>query len=530
MNYCLNFFMKKILSTVLLCANVFAVAQEIDESQLPVEAQSIIVPVVQEPQLPFDPQLPALEETQLPVAVDEGDEIIEPASSCDCNPGQPAMVLTLEYSINRALTANRQILTSVNALQNSQLRLELAYSDFDLKMRPIGKGGYSGGGRGGSGLDVGAGLTWEKRWATGTKMLISPYARRLEKTTQIDVDASLIQPVLKGFNREYNLSSLRGAQYSARSAVRSLHIAQTTMVTKTITTLYEYVKLKKTLEVQKEILQTLRKHCKIIKQKEARDLSESSDVFKIEADVLQAEETVRNTETKFKENQDAIRELLVLDIGQCFDVDVPLNNTNCEIDCEQAINIALTHRTEIAQSLDEYNEKNRLAKVAKVNLKPDLDVVLRYNNTGYDRYFRDIKERPESTWTINLTTTTDFARVSEKIAYDQSLIAIETAMTALDQTKEKIILEVKRAHRQLIRAAENLQHQTTKIASLKGELKFQRRKYEKGQMKIGDVMKTEQNICSAELAQFSTTIDQIIGDFALKASMGLLIEKPILNA
>lgn len=513
-------FMKQIFFSFCLAAQVAVLADEPVRVTREPRQRSFATPSMI---LEKDPEAPPCEPDPIATLIESE------RSNCECNSCLPKMVLTLEESINRALTVNRQVLTSVSALQGSQLRLEQVFSDYDLKMRPLAKGGYSGGGKGGTGLDIGAGLTWEKRWASGTKILISPYYRRLEHGTQIDLDASLIQPILRGFNREYNLSPLRGAQFTTRTSLRSLHIAQTSMVTKTIITLYEYVKLQKTLEFHRELCAKVKKHYKIIKQKEARELAESSDVFKIESDLIQIEDAIRNTEGKFREVQDTIRELLALDPAQCFDVNVPIAFQNCVDDCDQAIKIALMHRTELDQAQDDYCEKVRLSKVAKRNLLPEVDVVMRYNNTGYDRYFRDIKRRPETTWTINLSTTTDFERINEKISYDQSLVAVQSSLTALDQMREKIIMEVKRSYRTLGRTKENQQIQECKMASLKGELKFNMRKYEKGQIKISDVIKLEQSITSTNIALFSLSVDQIMGEYALKSSMGLLIEKPCLN-
>lgn len=301
------------------------------------------------------------------------------------------------------------------------------------------------------------------------------------------------------------------------------------MVTRTINALYEVIKQEQFLAIQKEVYYRMLTLSKIIKVKEEKDLSDGSELVKIQTELQSTEDAILAIETKLKESQDVVREILVLDIGQCFVIDVPLVYGPSQMDCDAAIDTALLYRTEIEQSCDEYNEKLRLSKVAKQNVKPDLDLVLKYNNSGYDRYFRNIDKKPEAKWTVSLETKGDFDMASEKVAYDQSLLAVQSACTSVDQAKEKVVLEVKRAFRTLNRASENIQFQEKKIKQLQGERKLLIRKYEKGLTKNSDIMQADKNISSANAALVTAIIEHITGEFSLKSAMGLLIEKPIVN-
>jgi len=90
--------------------------------------------------------------------------------------------LTLEDAINRALEANRGLADAVDNVEGARLSLVAAEYEFELQIFPGGHAGLTGTSGEGPDETLGAGITLEKKFATGTKFSINP---NIQKTGDI---------------------------------------------------------------------------------------------------------------------------------------------------------------------------------------------------------------------------------------------------------------------------------------------------------------------------------------------------------
>jgi outer membrane protein len=437
------------------------------------------------------------------------------------------LVLTLTNAISRVLNSNRQLFNTIENLTRSQYGVDLAASEFNVRMTPNGRAGFVGGGKGRTEYSLGGGVDFNKKFTTGTQISVGPTLLKVGEHYHTEMRALVSQPLLRGLGREYQLSNVLGAQFALRTAYRDLYIAQVQLIIRTIQALYEVVKAEKSLLLNEESYQRVQKFYQAAHLKEKIGLSDALDVYRAEIELRHAEDGFTGAQERLQEAEDVVRDLLALPLDCCIKVDLPLTYTPNTLKLEEAIQAALENRIEVSQSEDQQRENSRLVRIAKKNLFPELNLIFNYSNCGRDEIFtRSCTRHRESTWGIGFTTAADFDPVVERIAYQQSLLAVESALLGIDQVKAVLILEVKKTLRQLKRADQRIHLQEDQIKTAQGELFLAQVKFDRGMADNFNVIQAEKSLRSSQQAYWSALIDHIVGEFQLLAAIGLLIDKP----
>lgn len=452
----------------------------------------------------------------------------EEVCELDSNEESGPIVLTLKQGINRAMTANRQLAGAAESLEKSCLSLEFAETDFEWHIVPRGQAGYIGGGSAGSGATIGTGVDFYKKFSYGTKFDLNPSVTKDADHFHTNVYFKISQPLLRGFGEEYTLSGLRGAQYSYRSTVRSLYMAQVSTILRTITTMYEVVKQQQSMKFNQDSFDRLSKMVKAVKMKEKIGLADGLDVYRANAEFKQAEDALTTSIERYQEALDILRDFLAYPLDKPLEVNLPLKYHEISMNVDEAIDKALVNRIEIDQVEDQLSESIRISRVAEKNLLPDLRVVVDYTNTGKAEVFtKSLTWRDrESRWGIGFTTSSDFAMEAEKIAFAQSQIGVDATERIVDQTRDNVILDVKRAIRQLARVLKRIHLQEEQVKNSQGEFYLSQIKFDRGMANNFDMIQAEKSLRNNENSLMNAIIEHIVGEFQLHASLGLLLEKP----
>lgn len=452
------------------------------------------------------------------------------AEEANQKPSDQVIVFTLETAVARALKYNRNMLAQYDSLLKSKFGVDLAYTEFEINFTPNGQAGYTGGGRGGSGGTFGAGFDISKKFDFGTRFSLSPSIFKSNDYYHTNLKTTITQPLLKGFGREYTLSSLKASQFNLRSSLRQLYVTQASLVIKTLTSCYEIIRQEESLKLTKESHDRLVQFRNAAVLKEKIGLADGLDVLRAEIELKQAEENLLNGVERLQEAYDILKDTLAFPLESEIKIEAPLEFQKKEINMEESIQTALGTRIEIDQAHDQYNEMLRLAKISKMNLLPDLNVVLTYNNLGqhHDLFNEALKER-EHGWGIGFTSSNDFNKDAQKLAFEHSLLNIANAERNLLQVQDNVVLEVKRAIRTLNRASTKIQTQSQQIKNAEGELYLARIKFDHGQANNFDVIQAEKNFRNAQANYINAIIEYILGEYQLWSSLGIMLTKPIIN-
>lgn len=437
------------------------------------------------------------------------------------------LVLDLEKAVNIALSAQRRLGGPLGALAQAEISLELAESEFNIKYLPKGDLGYVGGGEAGSGATVGAGVEFSKKFRQGSRFSIFPSVMKAARHFESNIKTTFTQPLLRGFGSEYTLSPLRGAQFALRTAHRSLYLAQVRLILQTVQGLYEVAKQESLLVLEEESMERIKKFCSSTKMKERIGLCDALDVYRAEIELKRAEDSFNQALDRLQDAKDSLRDILALSLDQEIEINVPIDYEPVSLKLENALEIAVKNRIEIAQANDQVEESRRLQRKAKSNLMPELNVVLDYSSLSRDEEFtRAWTYHRESKWGIGFTTSADFVHANESAAYQQSIITTADSMRNAEQVRDNTILDVKRTMRALSAALEKIHLQEQQIENSRKEFHLARVKFEHGLANNFDLIQAEKNLRAAQTSLLGAIIDHKIGQFKLLASLGLLADQP----
>jgi outer membrane protein len=434
--------------------------------------------------------------------------------------------LTLETAINRALEANRGIRDVMDQVEGTRLSLVAVESKFELQIVPAGEARITGDSDEGSADSLGAGISLQKKFDVGTDIMITPKTRKTDDLYNTGVDTRLIQPLLRGFGKEFNLSGVRSAEFGTRSAQRSLYLRQVSTALLTIGAVYDVIRQRELFQLNEESALRLRVHAEAASAKSKIGLATQIDVYRAGFQQKQAEDNLNTAREAYRSALDNLKILLAMPLEEEIEVEAPLNYNLVRLAKETGVSTALKNRVELDQAKDNIRESERLSRVAKHNIWPNLDVVLNYSRFGRGENFGDSTGFDQDSWNVGLVTSTDLARTVERVAYDQSLLSVQGAQRNYNLLRDEVVREVKRDFRNL-RASENsVVIQEEQIRQAKGQLALAQVKFRFGLANNFDLIDAETKLRIAQTNLLSAVLSYIIGTNRLRAAMGTLVERP----
>ena len=435
------------------------------------------------------------------------------------------LVLTLEGAIDRALVANRGLIAAGDQVDSSRLSLVAAESQFELKLRPNANVGFGKHSSNGTNEEYGAGLTIDKRFETGTSVAVTPRLDKVSGGYQSGVDVTLSQPLLLGTDREYNMSGVESAEFSQRSAIRSLFLKKVNTVVSTVMLMYRVVQQREIVALNTESATRLEHLVVGTRAKEKIDLATPIDTLRSELQLRHAQDTLVNAIESYGDALDDLRVQLSLPMDQLIEVDAPLVYTIVEIEENTAVQIAMANRVELEQAVENFEESQRFSRIAKHRTLPSLDLVFGYSQAGVNENLLNDFGLDDHVWNVNLVTSTDFARTAEKAAYEQSLLGIRSAQRSFELRQDDIARQVKRGLRNLRRAQKQITIQEEQIVNSEKQMRLAKIKFDHGLANNFDLVEAEADLRLAETKLVSAVVNYIVGTYQIRQSLGTLLQE-----
>ena len=433
--------------------------------------------------------------------------------------------LTLDAAIGRALLANRGLIAAGDQVDVSRLSIVIAQSQFELKLRPNATVGFGKHSSSGTNEQYGAGLTIEKRFEAGTAISLTPRLDQVASGYQSGVDVSITQPLLLGTDSEYNMSAVDSAEFSERSANRSLFLTRVNTVVSTVMLVYRVVHQKELVALNTESVDRLNLLVAGTRAKEKIGLATSIDTLRAELQLRNALDNFVTARESLGDSLDDLRVLLSFSVDQQLEVDAPLVYNLMKIDENEAVSIALSSRVELEQALDNFEESQRRSRIAKHRTLPSLDLVFGYSQVGVNENLLNNFGLDDHVWNVNLVTSTDFARTAEKAVYEQSLLGIRSASRSLELQQDDIARQVKHNFRNLRRAEKRISIQEGQIADSKAQMRLAKVKFDHGLGNNFDLVEAESELRQAETKLLSAVVEYIVGSYRMRQSMGTLMQE-----
>lgn len=439
-----------------------------------------------------------------------------------CPAADPPKVLTLEQAIDMALERNRSIQSAQNAIDSAGLSLDSARSEFDVKARPFAGAGLTDGDE-----DVSTGVALSKTLTQGMRVSVSPHLFRRDGDYGSAVTLGMDIPLFRYFGELVNTQYIRSSEYALRSTERSLTATRENMVLETIAAFYHILEQKKNVEMNRFLVARFRKHAAVAQLKTDIGLAQPLDVYRSQIQEKDAEVSLTDSLESLQNAQDRLKSLLAIPQSTAIDIrDASVEAPALEMKIPEVEAIAFAHSIQIKGVLDDLNERRRAVRVAEHYLLPDLTLSADYTRSGRDEDLGgDVFRSENDSWRLFLTSSTDFARTTEKNAFRQSLIALQSTELALADAKDQLSREIRSQMDTLEKTRERIGLMEAQIHNAMGKLELAEIKFNNGMASNFDMIEAETEHHRAKLQLLSARIDYIIGVYRLRKIIGTLIDQ-----
>jgi outer membrane protein TolC len=336
-------------------------------------------------------------------------------------------------------------------------------------------------------------------------------------------------PLFKYFGELVNTQYIQSSEYSLRASERSLTSTKEAIVLETVASYYNILEQKKNVEMNRFLVERFKNHAIIAQIKTDIGLAQPLDVYRSKIQEKDAEVSLTNSLEALQNAGDQLKSILAIPQDTAIDIDVkdaPVDIQATDMDIHEIETIAFEHSLTIKSALDQLNERQRAARIAEHYLLPDLTLSADYTRSGLDdNLSRDMFQRYDDNWRLFLTSSTDFARSSEKNSYRQSLISLKSAELDLADAKDQLSKEIRSQIDTLEKTKQRIRLVEEQIHTAMGKLELAEVKFNNGMADNFDMIEAETENHQAKLQLLSAQIDYIVGTYRLRKIIGTLIEQ-----
>ncbi len=435
-----------------------------------------------------------------------------------------AMDLPLSAAIERALGANRNLVSSRLVRDGEQYAVQGAVSEFDLKVVPtvaIGRIGDNAFSSQTSAANSSLGAQLRKKFDWGTVVSVGPSYNWSGDTSNTTLNVSVHQPLLNGFGRDVVLDGVRRADFTLASSERSYQQARVNLILETITVYHEGLRQQRLAEISEALSERLRRHGLIAQRKEKAGLAGPTDTFRAQIRLKDAEDSVNQARGALEIAKGRLRYLLALPA----DADILLHAPpRPPVDAERAEELALGRGAELQQLRSEHGEARRAAVVAANAALPDVFLNVGYGQAALsDPRLQSFVPTTRRQWSVFVQTSGDLNRTMEKRNYRRALLRVEAFEVALEDKSADIRRQVRQQLRALDDAGLRIGLREEQIRQAEGKLALAEVKFAHDMADNFELIEAEGDLQRARTELAAAETEYAIGAYSLKAMTGQLL-------
>lgn len=437
--------------------------------------------------------------------------------------------IDLPGAIELALKQNKTLAKAVLQTEASVLGIDAAKAPLGIRITPNGSAGLNSGN-----ADAGIGITAAKKLTWGTDVSLSTGFRKTDVSYDTNdvtlyhgsVNVEIRQPLLRGLGVLANTEGITLAENRFLEARRLVEMLRADMAVATVKTYVSLLRLKRQKESAGESAIRMERLSKLTKAMERRGATTHIDTLRSELQLGQALAQVESYGQEFDSTMRDFAELLGVGTDRTFELEqMPFVEEDLP-EADKVEDIALQHRLDYAQSLQDLQDARRSGLVAKNRLLPDLALTFRYQLFGNGDEAANATGLGEHLWFVGLSSSTDILRRDDRIAYQQSLLNSELAArnleileTGIRKQSRQYLLAYKRGTGGLLIARRNF-----KLAKARALLA--RKMFEIGKVDNFSVTDSEMAYLSAESMLLQSETETTLAGYQLRQALGTLLEAP----
>ncbi len=426
--------------------------------------------------------------------------------------------ISLKQAIDMALKSNRQLASFSYTVQGRQVALTTEKSEFDYKYFPVAEAGV-----GWDGESVGLGFSVKKKFAAGSTATITPrYGMQNDGRYAGMLSLALNIPLLKGRGRDVNLDNIYTSHYLLQQSENSQQEFREQIVMDTITAVYNIINKRELEKIYKNSIHSLKREVESARTKVKVGLAGPLDIYRAEIELKEAEDNQVFSHSELIKAKDHLKTILAMPLQNNISVSAPDVVLDIDINLTDAIKIAMTKRIELKQIELDLLETERKIKIARLNLRPQADISVRYDNSGLLPFNSEIDER--EFWSVRLVSSTDLARTREKATLASHILELKRKKVSSQEKVETIKEDIGNQFTTLSQAQERLLIRKKQIFQAKRKLARSKMKFKHGMADNFDIISSETELQHARINLIGVETDYILGTYRLRKKIGTLLE------
>jgi len=384
----------------------------------------------------------------------------------------PALELSLQQAVIKALKANTDIQVKRENIRANQYELRWEQAQFDpaflfdfrvSKVKRLSTLSFETDTVIQENQRLSLGLSQRLRWGGDYNLSLgqrrsSNSISRINPTYNGDLIFSFTQPLLKGYGREITETPLRVARTEIGISREDFESQVSSVILEVSKAYWDLVFKIKNRAVQQQTLASARQLLASSRAKVALGILAPIEILVAESGVASRQEAVVIAEKAIRDQEDQLRLLLNLPEQARFSAP-PIRPTDRPIEEKEMLEpsdlmaAALVHRPEILAHRHRLQNRARAFKRALDQLSPSLDLVGNIGLSGLDEDFSGeldrLSSRDFNQWELGLVLSFPLGRRAAKAALQKEKVRLNLARLARKKTVQQITLETKEGIRRV---------------------------------------------------------------------------------
>ncbi len=189
---------------------------------------------------------------------------------------------------------------------------------------------------------------------------------------------------------------------------------------------------------------------------------------------------------------------------------------------EQAVTLAVSTRPDLVTSEDQVADAVRKIEVAKVDLRPGLDVVAAYDINSRAGDGTPALDFDRRNWSAGLEVDLPFDRKEERNNYRSALIALEQAKRDRELDFDQVRLQIYNDWRTLEQARRNHEISVLGVELAERRLEEQKLRSDLGEGEARDLIDAQRDLIDSRNQRTSAIVDHTLSRLRLWQDMGIL--------
>ena len=241
---------------------------------------------------------------------------------------------------------------------------------------------------------------------------------------------------------------------------------------------------------------------------------------------LQAESDWVNSVSDYKSQLDELK----IELGISVDTPIVLDEKvlqdlqiiDPKVSREQATQVALVTRPELWSAVDRVEDANRKIEVAKIDLRPGLDIVGGYEILGPSTSGTPKLDLDRRNWSAGLDVDLGLDRKEQRNNYRSAFVFLEQNKRDRDLAFDNVRLQINNDWRGLEQAKRNYQINLQGIELAQSRLREQEIRRINGDAVARDIVDARRDLINAQNAASSSMVDHTLARLRLWQDMGIL--------